>query len=309
MPSSTPEPEGPTLAEKVAAAMSEAAEVTKSSRNTEQGYNFASAEAILAAVRAPLLKRGVLLIPSEGQYETEEIQARSGAKGQRVTVTVTFRFTDGRDELLIPGWRGVGQDYGDKAAGKAYTNALKTLIRTAWLLPTEHDDPERSSPGENVGASPAELPKWARKTERPEAWLAALERHVGSASSLAAWQGMENALGYVPDVAIQVARLIAGLLDRAQAEDAAHEPTEPPPSDDEGGVTLEEARRLAERPGPGTVKAPENLSPDPAKATAELKAAGCSCPSPIAAQHEAEGDGPVAPEDVDKGCAIHGIPF
>ena len=49
---------------RVAAAMAEAAAVTKGSENKEQGYKFASAEAILGAVRGPLLKRGIVLIPS-----------------------------------------------------------------------------------------------------------------------------------------------------------------------------------------------------------------------------------------------------
>ena len=53
--------------------------------------------------------------------------------------------------------RARADDYGDKAYGKAYTNAVKTFVRTAWLLPTgdahEAESPERVA----AGARPAPL--------------------------------------------------------------------------------------------------------------------------------------------------------
>lgn len=147
------------LAVKIAHAMAEAGQVTKSSVNTDQGYKFASAEAILAAVRGPLLRRGVILLPTVEDLVEHEITSSRGSKGTRVVLNVTFTFTDGAD-TLVRSWRGEGQDYGDKAYGKAYTNAVKTFVRSAWLLPTEHDDPEGSPAGDRVAA--AEIPPWAR---------------------------------------------------------------------------------------------------------------------------------------------------
>lgn len=147
----------PSLVARLAAAMSEAAEVTKSSKNTEQNYMFASAEAILAAVRGPLLTRGIILTQQPREYVTTEILSSNNKKGDRIVAVLDFTFRDGitGETFTVEGWRGVGQDYGDKAIGKAYTNAVKTFIRAQWLLPTEHDDPEASPSGDRAANGPS----------------------------------------------------------------------------------------------------------------------------------------------------------
>lgn len=143
------------LAARLAEAMAAAAEVTKSSRNTDQGYNYASAEVILAAVRKPLLERGIILIPQPRSIEEREVQFRRGT-GTLATVTVDFTFIDGltSERLVIEGWVGQGQDSGDKAVGKAYTSAIKTFIRAAWLLPTEDPTGEQQERVPSAGADP-----------------------------------------------------------------------------------------------------------------------------------------------------------
>jgi hypothetical protein len=176
----------PTLAERIAEAMSEAGEVTKSATNTEQKYKYATAEAILGAIRGPLFARGVLLAPDLENVEEQEITSSRGTKGTRAIAHVTFTFTDGRESLVCR-WRGEGQDYGDKAYGKAYTNAIKTFIRSAWLLPTEHDDPEASPSGDRMASddpSPAALNELKRQYKRhqpmPSSTLAACLLSVGA---------------------------------------------------------------------------------------------------------------------------------
>jgi hypothetical protein len=69
----------------IAAAMAHAGAVTKSSRNAEQNYSYASAESILEATRGPLLERGVLLIQRPRDWTVEEVRSRSG------TVDVHYR--------------------------------------------------------------------------------------------------------------------------------------------------------------------------------------------------------------------------
>lgn len=182
------------LAVKIAHAMAEAGRVTKSRQNTDQGYKFAGAEAILAAVRLPLLKRGVMLKPEVTSVEEEAIESRGGAKGTRVKLGVRFTFTDGADELVAD-WVGEGQDYGDKAYGKAYTNAIKTYVRVAWLLPTEHDDAEASPSGERVArAAAAELPAWAKFVDTDDAKRAVRDDVVALFTGLGAGEEEAKAL-------------------------------------------------------------------------------------------------------------------
>lgn len=206
-------PERESLVARIAAAMAEAGAVTKSEVNRDQGYKFASAEAILAAVRGPLFSRGVILIPTVVSRQDVEITSRSGTKGSLVRLEVAFRFTDGSEDL-VSCWHGEGQDYGDKAIGKAYTNAVKTYVRTAWLLPTEHDDPEVSPSGERT--ADVEPPVWAKPasgTARQHA-RDALVQLVGDEPAAQFMAAIEQyAGGAAPSI---VTRTILGLATRIE---------------------------------------------------------------------------------------------
>lgn len=284
---------------RVAAAMAEAAAVTKGSENKEQGYKFASAEAILGAVRVPLLERGIVLIPSVLSIDEKEITARSGSKGTRIVVDVAFTFTDGREEL-VANWRGEGQDYGDKALGKAFTNAVKTFIRSAWLLPTEHDDPEASSPGERVGAS--ELPVWALESSKArysEAWIA-LAGIVGEERTAEFIGALGGKWGYLPDGAVAIIKAIVATIHTeldphglpevidssaaAHAASAAQEAaTEPEPA--EATSEAPETPREDES-GPVVIDFDALGKLPVAQQLALLKTNGCICNDPLAQKAE-----------------------
>lgn len=195
---------------RLAEAMLDAGEVTKSARNNEQGYNYASAEAILAAVRAPLLRRGIILLAQPRDFTEHEIRSRSGTAGTRVVIEVDYTFRADDGELVVERWRGEGQDYGDKAYGKAYTNALKTLIRSEWLLPTDTgDDPEASPSGERIAAGAApELPPWARNTNagRRRELGEALVPLIGVERARVLARTVNDSLGVIPDVVVSFAK-------------------------------------------------------------------------------------------------------
>lgn len=310
----------------VAYAMAEAGQVTKSSLNTDQGYKFASAEAILGAVRRPLLERGVVLSMHPSGYEVETFESRRGSKGTRIVADLDFVFRDGHGgELRIEGWRGVGEDYGDKAIGKAYTNAVKTFVRSQWLLPTEHDDPEKD---QDKSQEPAELPLWAqpatdaRKREMRDALVpffgADVVTRVGRA-----FAAPEN-YGLIPDGFVAFAKALAAtkaaLDDAARAASAAEQdaaaeaPDAPapepepdvPPGDEPGpeDVPPEEGDPV-DRPGPASIDPPD-LTGVPVTDIEALRATGCSCSSPLEA---AKPDRPMG--TADDSCPIrgHGIPF
>lgn len=307
---------GGTLAERIAGAMGEAGEVTKSGRNLEQGYNFASAEAILKAVRTPLFERGIILTPSVDELAEHDITSKGGAKGTRVVLSLTFTFRDGKDELAFK-WRGEGQDYGDKAYGKAYTNAVKTFIRTAWLLPTEHDDPEASSPTERAVATNGDLPAWAKGASKERiAEANGLVTVLGAERTRGVFAAVKGTLGEVPDVVVNVAKLLAtqyaaaldelGYFDdvvaernafeqaqtreRARAEagaeqDAAAEEPDPPAPDPAPQFAPGSEDDVRDRAEPSKQQAPGTVEPPDAAADAEVyRAAGCTCPDPAAAQ-------------------------
>jgi hypothetical protein len=274
----------------IAEAMADAGEVTKSSVNKDQGYKFASAEAILAAVRKPLLTRGVLLIAHPFQYFSDEIVSRNGAKGEKIVIDVDFTFRNGDgEELTIRRWRGIGQDYGDKAIGKAYTNAVKTFVRTEWLLPTEHDDPESSSPGESVAERTA-LPAWALEAspESKAGMVQTLGILLGEEEARALGVQIRTAFGVVPAIVPMAVNAIitkylrsdpTELLERRDAlerENQTEQEAAPdmPPDEDEPDYSP----GLEIEPGSITVT---DLPTDPAKAFGVLRAAGCTCEDPL----------------------------
>lgn len=337
--------DGVPLATKIALAMAEAGQVVKASTNTEQGYKFASAEAILGAVRLPLLRRGVLLLPHVEDLAEETITSRGGTKGTRVVLRMTFTFTDGNAELVFA-WRGEGQDYGDKAYGKAFTNAVKTFIRSAWLLPTEHDDPENSPSGERMSNAPAELPGWARPANdaRKRELITALEPILGRDGAKAIGKTIADNLGSLPDVVVATVKLVAGAVRAeldplafeaaaqarearaaAAAQDAAAEaPDQPAPAPADGPAPDEEERltpeqeaeleRLEGRLEQATTDEPAKAPASVAKPIPEVELA----PEALELLYRQAGcicPKPTAPDGEtgahDDACPIvgHGIPF
>lgn len=293
---------------RIAAAMLEAKKVTKSSRNTSQNYNFASAETILDATREALLKRAIVLLPSVTGVEEHEIESNSGTAGTRVVLDMKFTFLGhGDGEKWECSWKGEGQDYGDKAYGKAYTNALKTFIRSAWLLPTEHDDPEGSDPGTRraKGSDAPPLPVWAQQASK-ERWAEGWEHLsglIGEEQAAAFAEQIGGAWGYVPDGAIAIIKAISGFvhaelgphglgqaIDSARdsraavkaQETAAEAPDAPSPE-----PTPESAPEEPAGPAPGSIDI--DLAPlgnNTAEKLRILKVNGCTCEDPLAQMSE-----------------------
>lgn len=191
----------------LAAAMLNAAAVHKSQRNTDQNYDYAGAEQILAAVRGPLLERGIVLTQRTVDVRLFEVVSTNNKKGTGVVVEVEFTFHHGPtgDTLVIPGWRGSATDYGDKAIQKAYTNAVKTFIRSQWLLPTDTENTDAPLPD----AAPSEpAPPWARQA-RPERRDELAQRLLSLGVDPDVLLGsIEETIGHIPDIVVSFARAI-----------------------------------------------------------------------------------------------------
>jgi hypothetical protein len=266
------------LVAKIAEAMLEAGEVTKDQVNPEQNYKYASAEAILGAVRIPLLKRGVVLLTSKPRLDVETIQSKRGTAGSAITVSVDFTFIDGEsgESLTITDWKGQGQDYGDKAIGKAYTNAVKTFIRMEWLLPTG-DDPEAESP-ERVArgqAQPAaaELPAWAlaAKPDRVRELTDALTPLLGARRTQTFVAAVNDTLGKVPAVVVSTVKpLAANMLEMLEAVgylEAYGRELVALEADEASKVEAAKAQAAAEAPD---APSPEPESQEPPPSAAEI---------------------------------------
>src|SRR5690348_7328304 len=123
------------LAAKIAEVVAEVGYVKKDGRNDFQGYNYTSAEALLAAIRAPLSARKVALMPSLDRIDEREYTTSKGKASVITTAYVKFTFIDGESgEQHECTWAGQGDDPADKGLGKSFTNAIKTFLREAFLI-------------------------------------------------------------------------------------------------------------------------------------------------------------------------------
>ena len=127
---------------KIAEIVAEVMGVEKDGTNDFHKYKYTSAEAMLRAIRGPLAARKIALLPSVTDVREREVTTAKGNVSTITTVHLSFTFVDGESgETFKCDWAGQGDDPGDKGLGKAYTNAVKTFLREAFLIP-QGDDPE-----------------------------------------------------------------------------------------------------------------------------------------------------------------------
>lgn len=127
---------------KLAEVIDEVGYVAKDGKNDFQNYKYTSAEALLAAIRGPLSKRGVVVMPSLTAISEREYTTSKGKASILTTAHVQFTLVDSESgQQHVCEWAGQGDDPADKGLGKAYTNAIKTFLREQFLIP-QGDDPE-----------------------------------------------------------------------------------------------------------------------------------------------------------------------
>lgn len=130
------------------------------------GYAFRGIDDVYAALHDLFGEVGLVVLPSTIDREREQRPRSSGSGYNYVThVHVRLRFlaSDGSSEEL-DGW-GEGADTGDKSTGKAYSQAIKSALLAAFLIPTEAsaaDDPDRTNSEASRAFSPQEVERASR---------------------------------------------------------------------------------------------------------------------------------------------------
>ncbi len=140
------------LIQKLLEATAEIAPIPKRGLNAESGYAFAAAEDIVAAVRGPLARHGLVVVCTLKDRVSQAVPGR----GWREQVLLTVTVTDGTSALSIDA-PGEGQDAGDKAVYKAWTGAFKYALRSLLQLPFGEDPETSPCPGPSPVASPVSV--------------------------------------------------------------------------------------------------------------------------------------------------------
>ncbi|MGA5411548.1 ERF family protein [Streptomyces lavendulocolor] len=152
-----------TVDEAMTAVMREIAPVGKNGRNEYQGYDFRAYEDIVAAVRGPMVKYGLKLLP-------RVIKQEHFVRGESTNVAIlTVEYTvrgpagDTMDTPIVV--VGEGADRSDKASNKAMTAAKKYAYLQAFEIADGSDDGDRDHPV--AAGSVSDRPKAAAN---PLAW-------------------------------------------------------------------------------------------------------------------------------------------
>lgn len=115
-------------------------------------YTYPSISLMIGEVRAALVECGILMQVTTKSEECLPIGTTSTGKEQhRHKVVLLVKLTLG-DEFLIYNFSGYAHDTGDKACSKAYSMALKQILKIVFLIETgEDDDPDGDSPESQPG--------------------------------------------------------------------------------------------------------------------------------------------------------------
>lgn len=114
-------------------------------RNTEQSYDYLSADRIKAVCGQALAAEGIAVIPRITNAVTEA-QTHGGKARYVATVEFDVLVTDGTDSMEVR-WVGYGVDYAapDKAAYKAYTSGIKYLLSNMLIVGAGNEDGEHET--------------------------------------------------------------------------------------------------------------------------------------------------------------------
>lgn len=138
VPTAKPEVKLDGLVSKLLRAITEIQTIPKKGRNVFSNYDYARAEDIVAAVRGPLAKNGLLVYATLKERKSDEVRTAQGKPAWRERIVMTVTVTDGTASLSVD-VPSEGTDTGEKSCFKAWTGGFKYALRTILLLPIADD--------------------------------------------------------------------------------------------------------------------------------------------------------------------------
>lgn len=158
----------PELAKKIAAIMADIDDVPKNGRNDYHGYDYATDDDVMGAVRPVMAEHNLVALPS---VVSRDIQ-RFGSEGDytlhtRIVLDLTLIDGDSGQQRTIR-WEGEAQDTQDKGLYKAYTSAIKYAMLKIFLLSADTDVETDDIAGEQgAQQAPQGRPKQNGSPEQP----------------------------------------------------------------------------------------------------------------------------------------------
>jgi len=150
--------------------------ITKSRRNSSQGYNFRGIDDVYNVLSPILAKHGLCILPRMLSRTCEEVPTKSGGSMRYVVVEAEFDLVSSEDgSIHTIKTFGEAMDTADKATNKAMSAAYKYAAFQAFAIPTEgNEDADAVTPEPAARSAPA--PRAVVKSAIP--WRQAII-HVG----------------------------------------------------------------------------------------------------------------------------------
>jgi hypothetical protein len=154
-----------TLAARIAAASKDVGGKLKADKtNTQQSYDYISADKMLAVCGQALADQGIALLPAVTHVEVNRLENQSGKARYDASVNFVFTLTDGVTQFELP-FAGCGSDYTvpDKAVYKAITSGHKYFLAKMLNIGVGNEDGEHEM--EEVKPPPSQRPQRPQKPE------------------------------------------------------------------------------------------------------------------------------------------------
>ncbi|MGW2550642.1 ERF family protein [Streptomyces sp. NPDC001635] len=105
-------------------------------------FNFRGVDAVYNAFGPICRKHGVAVFPVKTTAEYRDISTSSGGKMRECTATVTYHIYGPTGDYIETQAMGEATDTGSRSTPKAQSVALRTLMLTGGMVPTEDRDPD-----------------------------------------------------------------------------------------------------------------------------------------------------------------------
>lgn len=115
--------------------------ISKTRKNSQQGYNFRGIDDVYNSLARPMVDAGLVVLPRVLSRECKDAQTKSGGNLFYVVVECEFDFiavSDGSKHTVKT--YGEAMDSADKATNKAMSAAMKYAYMQAFCIPTEGDN-------------------------------------------------------------------------------------------------------------------------------------------------------------------------
>ena len=178
-----------TLAEKLAEVGRSIPNLLKQGDNGQ--YYYLRAIDVFEAVRVKLFEKGIVIFPvAQKSVRSNPYLAITGDITDEWIVEIEFALSDGTERIVCVA-HGVGQDHQGKALYIATTGAIKTLLKSLFLISGFEDDAEAQKDIERIPPGLAEKLDAAEKEFGPD-----LREHPIDRIKVNAWSSACRTTGY-----------------------------------------------------------------------------------------------------------------